>query len=61
MITEELYTPSQAARLLNVEPITIRRYIQAGWLKAYTTPTGRYHIPVSSIEIYIKECISRSQ
>jgi len=60
MNIEELYTPSQAARLLNVEPITVRRYIQAGWIKAYTTPTGRYHIPISSIEFYIKECIKRT-
>jgi len=59
MNIEELFTPAQAAKILNVEPITIRRHIHAGWLMAITTPTGRFRIPRSSLEKYINECTFR--
>jgi excisionase family DNA binding protein len=60
MKIDELYTPAQAARLLNVEAVTVRRYIQSGWLRAFTSPTGRYQIPHSAIEKYLDECTDRT-
>jgi len=47
---DRLLTVSEAAKLLKVSPLTVRRYIYAGKLKAIKTPGGRNRIPLSEIE-----------
>lgn len=47
---DRLLTVSEAARLLRVSPLTVRRYIYAGKLRAVKTPGGRNRIPLSEIE-----------
>ena len=47
---DRLLTVSEAARLLRVSPLTVRRYIYSGKLKAVKTPGGRNRIPLSEIE-----------
>ncbi|NEV63395.1 response regulator [Thiorhodococcus minor] len=40
MVTKDLLTPSQAARLLGVSPVTVRIWARKGKLHAHTTPGG---------------------
>jgi len=47
---ERLLTVSEAAKLLRVSPLTVRRYIYSGKLRAVKTPGGRNRIPLSEVE-----------
>ena len=44
MVTEELFTVEEAAKILKVRRETIRRYIKHGHLKAVTLPGGDYRL-----------------
>jgi excisionase family DNA binding protein len=46
---DPLITTGQAARLLNVDPGTIRRYIRLGDLEAARLPSGVYRIRRSAV------------
>lgn len=46
---EELITTGEAAKILRVGRTTIRRYIEAGHLKATRLPGGKYRIWRSSV------------
>lgn len=50
MITEELLTVEQAAKLLQVRCETIRRYIKNGHLQALTLPGGDYRLREKDIQ-----------
>lgn len=47
---DRLLTVLEAARLLRVSPLTVRRYIYAGKLNSVKTPGGRNRIPLSEVE-----------
>lgn len=55
MTTTTLHTTSEAARLLSVHPVTIRRWIEAGHVKAVTLPTGHFRIPQAEIDRLLGE------
>ena len=48
-------TTGDAARHLSVSPNTIKRWISAGALRAYTTPGGHWRIPLESFESFLSE------
>jgi len=50
MISEELVTVEEAARILKVRRETIRRYIKSGHLKAVMLPGGDYRLHEKDIE-----------
>ena len=41
---------AEAARVFSVKPQTIRRWIEAGQIKAVTLPSGHFRIPQAEIE-----------
>ena len=45
----DLLTSQEVADILKVENLTIRRYIQAGKMKAYKLPSGILRIPKQEI------------
>ena len=52
----EMITIQQAAIILNVHPNTIRNYIEQGFLKSFTIPTGRkIYLCESDVKGLIKE------
>ena len=51
MIEEALFTVDQAATILKVHPLTIRRYIKEGKLKAIKL-AGNIRLPTSSIDTF---------
>ena len=48
-------TTGEAARHLSVSPNTIKRWIAAGALRAYTTPGGHWRIPFESFARFLTE------
>ena len=48
-------TTGEAARHLSVSPNTIKRWIAAGALRAYTTPGGHWRIPFESFASFLSE------
>jgi len=48
-------TTGDAARHLSVSPNTIKRWIAAGALRAYTTPGGHWRIPLESFASFLSE------
>ena len=48
-------TTGDAARHLAVSPNTIKRWIAAGALRAYTTPGGHWRIPFESFARFLTE------
>jgi excisionase family DNA binding protein len=48
-------TTGDAARHLSVSPNTIKRWIAAGAMRAYTTPGGHWRIPLESFERFLSE------
>ncbi|HEX5030312.1 MAG TPA: helix-turn-helix domain-containing protein [Candidatus Eisenbacteria bacterium] len=48
-------TTGDAARHLSVSPNTIKRWIAAGALRAYTTPGGHWRIPLESFARFLTE------
>lgn len=50
MATSTLHTTKEAAALLAVHPVTIRRWIEAGQIKAVTLPSGHFRIPQAEID-----------
>ena len=55
---EEYYTVNQAAIALKVHPLTIRRYIKEGKLKAYRVG-GNVRISVNDLRSFTQSFISR--
>jgi excisionase family DNA binding protein len=50
MTTAKLLTTSAAADALGVTAQTIRRWIEAGQIKAVALPSGHFRIPQSEID-----------
>jgi hypothetical protein len=50
---KKLYSTGEAAKLLGVSFITVKRWIYAGKIKAVKTPSGRYRIPESEIQRWL--------
>ena len=48
-------TTGEAARHLSVCPNTIKRWISAGALRAYTTPGGHWRIPFDAFARFLSE------
>lgn len=48
-MAELLLTPYEAARVLGVDPSTLRRYVAAGKLDAVRTPGGHHRYPAVTI------------
>jgi excisionase family DNA binding protein len=48
-------TTGDAARHLSVSPNTVKRWIAAGALRAYTTPGGHWRIPFDSFASFLSE------
>jgi excisionase family DNA binding protein len=46
----EFLTPNEVAALLRVDAATVRRWCQAGRLRAVRLPTGGYRIPRSAVD-----------
>lgn len=57
---EEFYTINQAAIVLKVHPLTIRRYIKTGRLKAYKAG-GNVRIAVNDLRSFTQHFIPRSK
>jgi excisionase family DNA binding protein len=52
---KELLTPEEAARLLKVDPATIRAWLRAGKLKGYKLAGGHWRISEEAITAFIGE------
>ncbi len=50
---KELLTPEEAARVLKVDPATIRAWLRAGQLKGIKLPGGFWRISEEALEEYI--------
>lgn len=48
-------TPGVAAKLMGVNPWTIKRYCHAGYLAYRRTPSGRYQIDRESLAPYLEQ------
>ena len=48
-------TTGEAARHLSVSPNTVKRWIAAGALTAYTTPGGHWRIPFDAFARFLSE------
>lgn len=57
---EELYTVYQAALALKVHPITIRRYIKEGKLKAFRAG-GNIRISLSDLRAFTQSFVPRTR
>lgn len=57
---EEFYTINQAAIVLKVHPLTIRRYIKEGKLKAYRVG-GNIRIAVNDLRNFTQNFIPRTR
>ena len=57
---EEFYTVNQAAIILKVHPITIRRYIKGGTLKAYRAG-GNIRIALPDLKIFTQNFVPRTK
>jgi excisionase family DNA binding protein len=55
MATKTLHTTTEAATLLAVHPVTIRRWIEAGHIKAVLLPTGHFRISQAEIDRLLGE------
>ncbi len=55
---EELYTVYQAAVVLKVHPITIRRYIKEGKLRAFRAG-GNIRISLSDLKAFTQSFVAR--
>ncbi len=52
---QELLTPSQAAQILMVSPITLRQWAQKGMLPAYTTAGGHRRFRLIDLENFARD------
>lgn len=57
---EEFYTVNQAAIVLKVHPLTIRRYIKAGKLKAFRAG-GNIRIALPDLKDFIQSFVPRTR
>lgn len=51
---EPLLTPGQVARLFNVDPKTVTRWLKNGKLRAIRTPGGHYMYPEADVLPHLK-------
>lgn len=54
MTEEKIYTVKEVADILRVAPITVRRMIASGELRAFTV-RGEYRIRQSALDTYVQE------
>lgn len=52
---EKFYTPVEAAKLLGVSHVAVRKWIKAGRIKAVKNYYGMYRIPESEVRRLIEE------
>lgn len=57
---EEFYTVNQAALVLKVHPITIRRYIKEGKMKAFRAG-GNIRIALKDLKDFTQSYVSRTR
>ncbi len=57
---DEFYTVLQAAKVLKIHQITLRRYIREGSLKAYRVG-GNIRISVADLKIFTQNFVPRSK
>jgi len=50
MSSERMYTPEEVARMFNVTPVAVRKWIRVGRLKAIKDHYGMYRIPESEVK-----------
>jgi excisionase family DNA binding protein len=48
--TRKAIRASTAAKMLEVTPMTVKRWLARGLLEGFTTPTGQYRIYLDSVE-----------
>jgi len=54
MQSETLLTPAEVARRLGVSPITVRSWVQKGWIKSQQTPGGHSRFYWRDVETLMK-------
>lgn len=54
-MNEELLTVSEACKLMQIHPSTLRRADKAGAIRVIRTPGGRRRIPRSEVERYLAQ------
>jgi len=55
MAKKKIFTTFEAGQYANVNPYTIRHWIQEGILRAYTTPGGHRRIRREDLDAFLKE------
>lgn len=61
MREDKLYSTGEAAKLLGISFITIKRWIYSGKIKVIKLPTKRYRIPESEIRRILGQSVSKNQ
>ena len=61
MREDKLYSTGEAAKLLGISFITIKRWIYAGRIKAIKLPTKRYRISESEIRRLLGQSVPKNQ
>jgi putative resolvase len=61
MREEKLYSTGEAAKLLGISFITIKRWIYAGKIRAIMLPTKRYRIPESEVKRLLGQPTPKNQ
>lgn len=55
MTTEKLLTVTQACKLLQISPSTLRRADANGTIRVIRTPGGRRRVPMSEVMRYMEQ------
>lgn len=53
-------TIAQVAKQLTVSPMTVRRYVRSGRMKAYRVG-GRWRVPEAAVTAFVQLCSDRAQ
>lgn len=53
--TQPLFTTEDVAELLNIEPVTVRKFVRSGKLQAYRV-AGRYRFDGQQLRTYLESC-----
>lgn len=60
-MTGEWFTADQVAERFGVKPVTVRSWIRAGHLEAFSSPGGRtYRIKESDIQAFVADGYERT-
>ncbi|RLE82145.1 MAG: hypothetical protein DRJ52_02670 [Thermoprotei archaeon] len=61
MNVEKHYSVSKVAEIFSVHPMTVKKWIKEGKIRAITTPGGRYRIPESEIRRLMGETPTKEE